>query len=31
VRRGTQAIDRLERMYRGEPDAPPILSSGLAP
>jgi len=31
VRGGTQAIDRLERMYRGEPDAPPILSSGMAP
>lgn len=28
VRDGAQAIDRLERMYRGEPDTPPSLSSG---
>jgi integrase len=28
VRGGTQAIDRLERMYRGEPDVTPSLSSG---
>src|SRR5215831_13133829 len=26
VRKGTQAIDRIERMYRAEPDAPPIPS-----
>jgi integrase len=31
VRRGTQAIDRIERMYRGEPDAAPIPSSARAP
>ena len=31
VRKGTQAIDRIERMYRAEPDAPPIPSSEMAP
>jgi integrase len=31
VRKGTQAIDRIERMYRGEADAPPIPSSAMAP
>jgi hypothetical protein len=31
IRRGIQAVDRIERMYRGEPDARPILSSGMAP
>jgi plasmid stabilization system protein ParE len=29
VRGGTQAIDRLERMYRGEPGGPPMPSSGM--
>jgi integrase len=31
VRKGTQAIDRIERMYRGEPDAAPIPSSARVP
>jgi hypothetical protein len=31
VRRGAQAVDRIELMYRGETDAPPIPASGMAP
>ena len=31
VRKGTHAVDRIELMYRGETDAPPIPSSGMAP